>query len=232
MKCIQISVVPPSFLSDWLLLGKAVRSVLWHLWPLWTVVSSHLSLPDFHIQSQKGREKNLTAFNRRFMQTTFCWHNKFLSPQQGLWNFSISLLLFSPLFPPVFVNVPRALKFNMNNVCIFCYILYKILAVSPSFRAFNHGPPGVLWDTCSLKPSEEPERVGTAGKKENLTADLLHSTRMPPLFKRQLEVHYADRTPIERYGKAASTSEYMWSFVCVSFMSFGGLNAILFFFFH
>lgn len=114
------------------------------------------------------------------------------------------------------MNVPQALKFNMNNVCIFCYILYKILAVSPSFRAFNHGPPGVLWDTCSLKPSEEPERVGTAGKKENLTADLLHSARMPSLFKRQLEEHYADRTPIERYGKAATTSEYTWSFVCVN----------------
>lgn len=140
-----------------LTVGYTVRSVLWHLRPLWTSQSTR-----FPYSKAKRKE----AETWQHLIAALC-KQLFKSPTRTVKSFNNkSFCYFFPLFPPVFVNVPRALKFNMNNVCIFCYILYKILAVGPSFRAFNHGPPGVLWDTCSLKPSEELERVGTAGKKE------------------------------------------------------------------
>lgn len=45
---------------------------------------------------------------------------------------------------------------------------------------------------------------GLLGGRKNRNADLLHSTRTPPLFKRQSDVNYAHRTPIERYGVAGA----------------------------
>lgn len=77
---------------------------------------------------------------------------------------------------------------------------------------------------------------GLLGGRKNLNADLLHSTRTLPLFKRQSDVNYAHRTPIERYGVAGAAKSSlanlrMWrcASVCLLLpLQFSRLNAMFF----
>ena len=114
----------------------------------------------------------------------------FISPEVNEFNirFNTGLLFFFPFLPPTCSTSPvkslnnnsflgsfcvdraAALECNLNNICIFCCILYKISALGPSFCTFNHWAPGgcgyLLFEAVRKKKGREQRRVRMWGKKK------------------------------------------------------------------
>lgn len=126
----------------------------------------------------------------------------FLGSQQGTvksLNNNFPLLVFVWTYHTLHKNC------NLNNVCIFCYILYKTLALCPSsFWAFNHRAPRGLWDTFSLKPSEERGIEISGSDRKGKSACIPHYEKYTiafhingwPQFKGQIEVYYVKEKPL------------------------------------
>lgn len=100
----------------------------------------------------------------------------FLTPP-GLLNIACEILNY--LFLEHFcVDGPAALECNLNNICILCCILYKTLAPSPSFWAFNHWAPGgcgyLLFEESRKKKGREQRRMRMWG---NLQFNTIYSTQ-------------------------------------------------------
>ncbi len=76
------------------------------------------------------------------------------------------------------VDRPAALECNLNNICILCCILYKTLALSPSFWAFNHWALGgcgyLLFEAFRRKKGRESRGEWGCGK--NLPPNTMYST--------------------------------------------------------
>lgn len=96
------------------------------------------------------------------------WHT-----QHYLWNPKMTTNLF---LDHICVDGPAALECNLNNICILCCILYKTLALCPSFWAFNHWASGgcgyLLFEATHKKKegekrAEQSQDVG-GEKKKNL----------------------------------------------------------------
>lgn len=122
MKSIQISLsfFPLSASGT----RKSFRSVLKHLWTQQGLCV--LSSPPFRFSYLKG--KNLTALywsqDATNILIIFRSSTGSMKSSKTTLSFYFSII-FSPT-PFLWVDVLWALKFNLNNVCIFCYILYKI----------------------------------------------------------------------------------------------------------
>jgi len=103
----------------------------------------------------------------------------------------------------VCVNRAAALECNLNNICVLC-ILYRTLALGPSFWAFNHWAYGVV-DTCSLMLGKQ-RRVTMSGKICLQTQCVPSENRWPWIERGQnvCKVHYVKdpAATVSNYSKS------------------------------
>lgn len=170
MKSIQIS--PNFFPLSASGTRKSFRSVLEHLWTEWglcVLLSPPLRFPF----SKEKTWRHLLVKRRNQYFNHFSLLNKVLEIIQNNSSCYFSIT-FSPT-PSLRMDVLWALKFNLNNVCIFSYILYKIFwqSVHPSKLSIM-GPLGhcgipALWSWLRSRGEQ-----ALPGRQEKLFAYVLH----------------------------------------------------------
>lgn len=170
MKSIQISLnFSPLSASG---TRKSFRSVLEHLWKPTRSRRPLISASPISIFKRKTWRHLLVKRCHQFFNHSSLFDKVHeIIPNKSSCYFSIT---FSPTLS-LWVDVLWALKFNLNNVCIFCYILYKIFwqSVHPPKLSIM-GPLGhcgipALWSR--LRSCGEQ---ALPGRQEKLFAYVLH----------------------------------------------------------
>lgn len=170
MKSIQISLnfFPLSASGT----RKSFRSVLEHLWTQRGLRVLSSPPPRFpYLKEKTWRHLLVKRCHQYFNPSSLFNKVHEIIQNKSSCYFSIT---FSPTLS-LWVDVLWALKFNLNNVCIFCYILYKIFwqSVHPPKLSIM-GPLGhcgipALWSRLRSRGEQ-----ALPGRQEKLFAYVLH----------------------------------------------------------